>query len=200
MNHSVIEFLRHAVVHHGYWAVAGVLLLENGGLPLPGEFVLLTASFLAYSEHELQLPWIIVVATIVTTVGGSLGFAIGYHGGRPLLERYQSVFRIQAKTVEQGETLFARFGAITVFFARFVFGMRVIASPLAGVLRMPWRKFLVWNFLGATVWVTVVSTAGYLFGRHWRRLEHIIRRIDVLIAIVIVVGLLWWWFRGRRRG
>ena len=147
----------------------GGLFLENAGVPAPGETVLLLASFLAYSEHDLRLGWIIVVATIAATLGDNLGFALGYYGGRPLLERYQSLFRIQ-ETLARGEDLFARYGAVTIFFARFVFGMRIIAGPLAGVLRMPGESS-VFNFLGAGVWVTVISGAGYLFGRHWERLE-----------------------------
>jgi membrane-associated protein len=198
MTHSILDFLRNAVVHYGYWAVGGALLLENAGIPLPGETILLMASFLAYSEHDLRLPWIIAVATVVTTVGGSLGYALGQYGGRPLLERYQRVFRIQQATVVRGEGLFAKYGSVTIFFARFVFGLRLIAGPLAGVLRMPWRKFLVWNFLGAAAWVTVISGAGYLFGQHWGRLERAVQRFDAGVAIVVVLVVAGLWRRKRR--
>jgi membrane-associated protein len=198
MTHSILDFLRNAVVHYGYWAVGGALLLENAGVPLPGETILLMASFLAYSEHDLRLPWIIAVATVVTTVGGSLGYALGQYGGRPLLERYQRVFRIRQATVVRGEGLFAKYGSVTIFFARFVFGLRLIAGPLAGVLRMPWRKFLVWNFLGATAWVTVISGAGYLFGQHWGRLERAVQRFDAGVAIVVVLVVAGLWWRKRR--
>ncbi len=198
MTHSILDLLRNAVVHYGYWAVAAALLLENAGLPVPGETVLLLASFLAYSERDLQLPWVIVVATIAATLGDNLGFALGYYGGRPLMARYQSLFRIQDKTLVRGESLFARFGAATIFFARFVFGMRIIAGPMAGVLRMPWRKFLVYNFLGAAVWVTVISGAGYLFGQHWGRLARDVRRFDVVIAIVALLAMAFLWWRSRR--
>jgi membrane protein DedA with SNARE-associated domain len=197
MNHSISEILRSAVVHYGYWAIAAALLLENTGIPLPGETILLFASFLAYSEHDLQLSWIIVVATLVTTVGGGLGFALGYHGGRPLLARYQRTFRISQATLERGENLFSRFGGVTVFLARFVFGMRLLAGPLAGVLHMPWRKFLLWNFLGAAAWVTVISSAGYLFGRHWGRVEHILKRFDIAAVILALLALAYWWRRRR---
>ncbi len=202
MTHSILEMLRNAVVHYGYWAVGGILLLENLGLPLPGETVLLLASFVAYSEHDLQLRWIILVGTMVATLGGSLGFALGQYGGRPLLTRYQTLFRIQDATLARGEDLFARYGAVTIFFARFVFGMRIIAGPMAGVLRMPWRKFLVFNFLGAGVWVTVVSGAGYLSGRHWVRLERDIKRFDgvVLVVALVVAASLWWRSRRARAG
>jgi membrane protein DedA with SNARE-associated domain len=198
MTHSIFELLRNAVVQYGYWAVAGILLLENAGVPAPGETVLLLASFLAYSEHELQLGWIIVVATIAATVGDNLGFALGYYGGRPLLDRYQALFRIHPKNLARGESLFARFGAATVFFARFVFGMRIIAGPLAGVLRMSWRKFLIFNFLGAAVWVTVISCAGYLFGQHWHVLEEYIKRLDVVVVILVLLGAAWYWWKSRR--
>lgn len=199
MTHSILEFLRHAIVHYGYWAVAAALLLENIGLPLPGETVLLLASFLAFSEHDLHLRWIIVVATMVATAGGSLGFAVGYHGGRPLVERYQSFFRISTETLARGEGLFARYGAGTIVFARFIFGLRVIAGPLAGVLRMPWRKFLIFNAVGAAFWVTVISTAGYLFGEHWQSLERGLQRFDYAIVIAVILAAGFWWCRRHRR-
>src|SRR4051812_46647214 len=126
MTQSILDFLRNAVVHYGYWAVGAALLLENAGIPVPGETILLLASFLAFSQQELKLPWIIVVATVAATLGDNLGFALGYYGGRPLLQRYQNVFRIKDETIARGEGLFAKYGAVTVFFARFVFGMRII--------------------------------------------------------------------------
>jgi membrane protein DedA with SNARE-associated domain len=154
----------------------------------------LLASFLAYSEHSLRLSWIIVVATVAATAGDNLGYILGRRGGRPLLERYQNIFRIRSETLEQGERTFARYGAATVFFARFVFGLRIIAGPMAGVLRMPWRTFVVFNFLGAALWVSVISAAGYLFGRHWERLLRDLERFNIAIVVVAVavVGYLWW--------
>jgi membrane protein DedA with SNARE-associated domain len=198
MTHSVLDILRNALAHYGYWALAAILLLENAGIPLPGETVLLLASFLAYSQHELQLTWIIAVGTLAATLGDNLGFALGHFGGRPVLDRYQSIFRIPQTTLTRGENLFARYGAATIFFARFVFGMRIIAGPLAGVLRMPWRRFLLFNFLGAALWVSVIASVGYLFGRHWERLEHILKRFDILAAILLVLIAFYLWRRNRR--
>jgi membrane-associated protein len=202
MTHHIFDLLRAAVVHYGYWAVAALLLLESAGVPLPGESILLLASFLAYSEHELRLPWVMVVGTLATTAGGELGFALGHHGGRPLIERYRHVFSIGADTVARGDRLFEKYGAATVFLARFIFGMRVLSSLLAGALHMPWRKFVLYNFLGAAVWVTGICAAGYLFGGHWGRLAHDLKRFDLAVAIVIVVAglLLWWRSRSERDG
>src|SRR5208283_2917106 len=164
MSHHLFELLRSALVHYGYWAVAVALLLENAGVPLPGETVLLLASFLAYSERELTLGWIIIIGTAAAAVGDNGGYALGHYGGRPVLERYRSFFRISDAALARGERLFARYGAVTISFARFVFGMRVIAGPLAGVLRMHWKRFAVFNLMGAALWVSAISSAGYFFG------------------------------------
>jgi membrane-associated protein len=148
---------------------------------------------LAYSEHRLDLGWIIIVGTVAAALGDNLGYAIGHHGGRPLLERYRHILRIPQSTLERGEKLFARWGASTIFFARFIFGLRIFAGPLAGVLRMPWRAFALFNFLGAVVWVTAIATAGYLFGKHWDELEHVLVRFNLVVgvAVLILIPVLW---------
>jgi len=199
MTHHIFEMLRAALVHYGYWAVAAALLLENAGVPVPGETVLLLASFLAYSQRELRLPLVIVVGIIAATVGDGLGFALGRFGGRALLERHRRIFRVSESVLARGEQLFERYGAFTVFFARFVFGMRVVAGPMAGALHMPWKKFVAFNFLGAVVWVTTISMAGYLFGRHWERLVEGLKRIDAAVVIVALLLAGWFWWRNRRR-
>lgn len=201
MTQSIFDFLRDAVVHYGYWAVGAALLLENTGIPVPGETILLLASFLAYSQNELRLSWIIAIGVVAATIGDNLGFVAGYYGGRRLLNRYQNIFRIKNAHLLRGEQLFARYGAVTVFFARFVFGMRIIAGPMAGVLRMPWKKFLIFNFLGAALWVSVISTAGYLFGRHWDRLENAIKRLDLMVGVgaAVAIAVLWWWNRRKAK-
>jgi len=127
MGH-VLDSLRTFIADYGYWAVALALLCENAGIPVPGETTLLLASFLAYSEHKLHLGWIIVVGTCAATIGDNIGYAIGHYGGRPLFERYQHISRVSKSTLERGERLFARYGSFTVFFARFVFGLRIFAG------------------------------------------------------------------------
>ena len=200
MPQHLLDLLRAYLAHYGYGAVAAALLLENAGLPVPGETILLLASFMAYSEHRLQLDFIIAVAISAATVGDNLGFAIGFYGGRPLLERYRQLLHLRPLAIEQGERLFQRYGAVTIFFARFIAGLRIIAGPLAGVLRMPWRRFLLFNFLGATVWVTVVASVGYLFGRHWEELSRVFRNANVVTLVLAAILVLFLWWKRRKRG
>jgi membrane protein DedA with SNARE-associated domain len=195
--HSLFDVLASHFRDWGYWTVPVVLLLENAGIPVPGESVLLFASFLAYDEGELHLPYLILLGIAACTLGDNLGYLLGHRGGRRLLERYQHIFRIRTRTIRRGERLFARHGHIAIFFARFIFGMRIIAGPLAGVLRMPWRQFVIFNFLGASVWVTTISLAGYFFGSQWETLVHVMGRVNLIIVIVVLVALVFVWHRYR---
>lgn len=191
MSDTLIDHLRWFFAEFGYWAVVLALLLENAGIPVPGETTLLFASFLAWSEHRLQLPYLILFGIAACTVGDNLGYWIGHRGGRPLLERYRAFFHISLPAIQRGEQLFDRFGAVTVFFARFVFGMRIIAGPLAGVLRMEWRRFLLFNLLGAITWVTTISLLGYYFGRQWDWLVEALGRANAVMGGIAVLAIYW---------
>ena len=193
MGHAIFDFLKTFVADYGYWAVALALLCENAGIPVPGETTLLLASFLAYSEHKLDLGWIIVTGTCAAAIGDNIGYALGHYGGRPLLERYRNFFRISPNTLERGEKSFTRYGPMTVFFARFIFGLRIFAGPLAGVLRMHWRTFALFNFLGAAVWVSAIATVGYFFGKHWDAMEHAMGRFNlaVVVVVLLLIPILW---------
>src|SRR2546422_6593578 len=127
MAQHIVDLLRSLLAHYGYGAVAGALLLENAGLPVPGETVLLLASFLAYSEHRLRLPYIILIGICAATVGDNLGFSIGAYGVRRLVERCRSTLHIRPPTIARGEELFLVFGAATIFVSRFLTCMPVHA-------------------------------------------------------------------------
>jgi membrane-associated protein len=189
----MFDLLRRYFAEHGYWTVAIVLLLENAGIPVPGESTLLFAAFLAFSERHLTLWGIIAVGIVACTLGDNLGYWVGYHGGRPLIEHQRRIFRISENDIHRGERFFERYGAFTIFFARFVFGMRIIAGPLAGVLKMPWRKFVLFNFLGAALWVSVIASLGYFFGSRWDWLTSQLERVQLfLVAVLVVLGIFWW--------
>ena len=191
-----LDVVKAHMAEHGYLTVALALLLENAGVPVPGETILLLASFLAYSQHQLSLPLIILTGVIAATLGDNIGFTIGHFGGRPLLTRYQRFFRISDAVLARGESLMKRNGSPIIFVARFIFGLRVVAGPLAGVLGMHWAQFALYNFLGAALWVTVIASAGYLFGSQWETLLRVMGRANVLVFVVAaVVALIVWWRR-----
>lgn len=196
-----VEVLRNFFEQYGYWTVFFALLLENAGVPVPGETVLLYASFLAFDEQELKLRYIILFGIAAATLGDNIGYWIGRKGGRPLLDRYMHMFRIPASVIQKGEALFAKRGPLAIFFARFVFGMRIVAGPVAGVLKMDWRKFTLFNFLGAALWVTVISFVGYEFGEEWEVLVRVMGRVNLVIGIVAlwVAYMVWRAYRARKK-
>lgn len=195
---DLFNLLRDHFNTHGYWTLGITLLLENAGIPLPGETMLLFASFLAFRHQQLNLWLIVLVGTLACTFGDNLGYWIGNRGGRPLLHRYQRIFWISDEKIARGEKMFAEYGAPTVFFARFVFGMRIIAGPLAGVLAMPWRKFVLFNFLGAATWVAVIACAGYFFGQHWDELLRIVGRLNFVVFLVAAAIAVYVWRKYQR--
>ncbi len=188
--HWIVETARHYLHHYGYWAVLLALLGENAGLPLPGETILILASFAAYRGRHLELPWVILVGICACTMGDNIGYWIGRWGGRPLLEKWKYVFRISDETIKTGEDFLQRRGSAAIFLARFIAGMRIVAGPLAGVLRMEWMRFLAANAAGAVAWVTVIAFAGYFFGSQYEALAGVVKKTElVVLAIVVAVGL-----------
>lgn len=198
MGLHLFGILKDHMADHGYLTVAAALLLENAGLPVPGETILLFASFLAYSEHQLSLPFIILVGVIAATIGDNIGFAVGHYGGRPLLVRYQHLFRISDEVLARGEQLMGKHGPPIIFVARFIFGLRVVAGPLAGVLGMHWAPFALYNFLGAALWVTVIASAGYLLGSQWEKLLWVMGRFNVVVFVLAAAAVAVLWWRRRR--
>lgn len=197
----VIDLLREYLAQYGYITVAVALLLENAGVPVPGETVLLLASFLAFSERRLHLSHIIVVAIVAAVIGDNIGYALGRYSGRPMLERYRRTFFIRDSTIAKAERLFERHGAITVLLARFVAGVRIVAGPLAGALHMNWLKFLLCNCLGAILWVLVISGVGYWFGEYEQQVIRLLHHVNLIIFLGVVAVILFvWWKRSRKSG
>ena len=197
--HWIVETVQHYLVAWGYWAVILGLFVEDAGFPLPGETLLIFASFLAYRNHQLQL-WLIIVSGIAAaTLGDNLGYWIGHKGGRPLLQKWKHLLHVTDDDIAAGEDLLHRRGDVTIFFARFLWGMRMLAGPLAGVLRMEWRRFALFNFLGAAVWVSVIAGAGYLFGSQFSTLEHFFRKADLAIMAGVIAAGIYFWRRYKRK-
>ena len=148
----------------GYPGIAAIIGLESAGIPLPGETTLLAASYLAATGH-LSLPLVIGSAALGAVTGDSLGYAIGRKGGRRFLECRGKWFGVTPEKLAKAEHYFARHGAKTVFFGRFVAFLRILAGPLAGASKMPYRRFLAANVAGAVTWATTMGTLAYFFGK-----------------------------------
>jgi membrane protein DedA with SNARE-associated domain len=160
---AAILNVEHWVQVAGYPLLFLIVMGESSGVPVPGETALITASILA-SRGKLQIELVIVLAAAAAIVGDNIGYVIGRKGGRWLLERPGRLYRQRRQVLETGEPFFERHGPKAVFFGRFILGLRVWASWLAGATRMDWRSFVLWNALGGICWATVVGVLSYYLG------------------------------------
>jgi membrane-associated protein len=194
-----------AILNVEHWVqVAGYPLLflmvmgESSGVPVPGETALITASILA-GRGKLQIELVIVLAAAAAIVGDNIGYLIGRKGGRWLLERPGRFYRQRRQVLETGEPFFERHGPKAVFFGRFILGLRVWASWLAGATRMDWRSFVVWNALGGVCWATVIGLLSYYLGH---AAGDVVKTFGLygLAAALLAIGTAVFAHRRHRRG
>ncbi|MFC5723404.1 DedA family protein [Streptomyces gamaensis] len=149
-----------------YLVVGGVIGLESLGIPLPGEIVLVSSTLMAATQSHIN-PYVLAGCAIAgAIIGDSIGYSIGRKGGKPLLEWLGRKFpkHFGPTHIAKAEQSFEKWGMWAVFVGRFIALLRIFAGPLAGVLKMPYWKFLIANVLGAIVWaggtVAVIYTVG----------------------------------------
>lgn len=161
-----LEHVRHFVVDYGYLAVFLGIFFEDFGLPTPGETMLIAGAILA-SHGSLNIVWLLPVAWAAAVCGDSVGFLIGATGGNKLLTRYGAKIGITEERLRRVEAFFARYGDIVVVFARFFVILRQFNGIVAGALEMPWPRFLLYNAIGAALWVGLWGGATYWLGRRF---------------------------------
>lgn len=184
----------------GYPGIAAIVGLESAGLPLPGETTLIAASYLAATGH-LSLPLVVGSAALGAVVGDSLGYAVGRKGGRRFLERHGKWLGVTPEKLAKADRYFARHGAKTVFFGRFVALLRILAGPLAGASKMPYHRFLAANVAGALTWASSVGTLAFFFGKPVAAFLGLIGVWALVVLAVFVLARLAVrsWMRGRER-
>lgn len=160
------EWLEHIPALSVYLLVALVIGVESLGIPLPGEIVLVSSALLASQQGHIDPVVLGVCATAGAIVGDSIGYAIGRRGGKPLLVWLGGKFpkHFGPGPVATAERSFQRWGMWAVFFGRFVALLRIFAGPLAGVLKMPYWKFLTANVLGGILWAGGTTAVIYSVG------------------------------------
>jgi membrane protein DedA with SNARE-associated domain len=175
---------------YGLWLLFGIILVENVGIPLPGETALVTAALYAGATHRFTVAEVILVAAAAAVLGGMGGFAIGRSLGLRLLVRYGRYIRLSENRLKVGEYLFWKHGGKIVFFGRFVALLRVLASLLAGANRMSWPRFALVNALGGVGWAALFGAGAYFLGDRLQAVEGPIAIGLGAAAAIAVIGAL----------
>lgn len=147
----------------GLPALFALVLGESAGLPLPGETALIASGGLA-ADGQVSLLAVIVVAASAAIIGDMIGYWIGRRGGRKLLLREGRFSGHRRAAVAKADRYFEKYGVVTVFFARFIPGVRVVGALCAGATEMRWRTFAIANALGCITWAATVSSIAYAAG------------------------------------
>lgn len=184
-----LETIQKFAQEYGYWAVLVGILLENLGIPLPGETVTLVGGFLAGSG-KLNY-WLVLSSAILGAVlGGTCGYWIGRYTGWPFLLRLGRFFRISEERIEEIKNQFGQNAAKAVFFGRFVALLRIFSGLLAGIAEMPYGKFFLYNFAGATVWASVMVTLAFFVGRIVS-LEQLVAWVAQFAIVAFLIAAAW---------
>lgn len=196
---GVLHSLEPALDHYGYLAVGGFVLLEDFGVPVPGETILILGAVYA-GTGRLSVVLVALVGFIGAVLGDNIGFAIGQFGGRPLIERYGRYLLITPARLATATGFFERHGAKVVVVARFIEGLRQANGIVAGVSAMHWARFLAFNALGAALWVVLWTSIGYLSGSHIDSIYSAATRYDAYLAIAVAALLVLYLANRLRRG
>src|SRR5215510_12854930 len=186
--------------NYGYLAVGGLILVEDFGVPAPGESILIAASVYA-GTGRLNIVAVGVIAVLAAIAGDNIGYAIGRFGGHALVLRFGKYVFLTRERLDKAEKFFRRYGGEIVVVARFIEGLRQLNGIIAGIAEMPWPRFLAFNTLGAALWVGVWSAVGYLAGDHIGAIYSTATRYSLYLLIALAVLFAAWVVRAvwRRR-
>ena len=195
-----LETIQDFAQQYGYWAVFLGILLENVGIPIPGETVTLVGGFLAGND-QLNYWVVLADATLGATLGGNIGYWIGRYGGWSLLLKAGQLFRVPEAQLLSLRNQFSENATKAVFGGRFIALLRIFASPLAGIAEMPYPKFMFYNTLGAAVWASVMVSLAYVAGQ-FLPLDKVVEWASrfAIVALLLVGGwlLIPFWLESRK--
>lgn len=186
----IIDFLRpYLDAPWGYLVVGAATFLENSvgaGFIVPGETLVIIGGFYA-GNGDLWLPLLIFIVCVSAIAGDNIGYLIGRRYGRGFLERHGRKLFVTPERLEMAERYYEEHGGKTVFLGRFVPVVRSVGFIVAGVAHMDWRRFIVYDIAGATIWGTTHATVGYLLGDNYEAIERYLTPVGIALGVVLLL-------------
>ena len=184
-----LELIQQWTQQYGYWLIFFGIMLENAGIPLPGETITLVGGFLA-GNGELHYSLVLLSAVVGAILGDSAGYWLGRWGGLPALEKIGKLFRMPSNEIAIAREKFRGSADRAVFFGRFIAILRIFAGPMAGLTGMPYPRFLFFNATGALIWGTVTTGVAYFAGT-LIPLETLVSGVVQTSSIILSCVVLW---------
>lgn len=169
----------------GHIGIAVLMMLESMIAPIPSEAVMPFAGWLV-AEGRFSFLGVAVSSTIGSMAGSILSYAMGYYGGKPLVEKFGKYLLLNNSDLEITEKFFARYGSIAIFIGRFIPVVRHLISIPAGAGKMKLAPFCVYTLIGATAWNMFLAWVGFKMKEHWEVIHHYSKPVDIVMVIVIL--------------
>jgi membrane protein DedA with SNARE-associated domain len=185
---TIFQTLSKFFAQYGYWVIFFGVMLENGGIPVPGETVLLFAGFLAH-EGKMNLERSILTGIAGASLGDTMGYCLGHYGGKAFVHWLRRRLGFFARHFDRAQKYYLKHGQWAVFVARFITGLRMFSGLFAGSFKMPYLRFFAFDFSGAVIWSTAICCVGYFFGSNWQRLVHLVKEFDWIVLSVLALGI-----------
>lgn len=189
----------------GYFGVAFLIMIENLFPPIPSEVILTFGGFMT-TTTELNIPLMIVAATIGAVVGAAILYGLGtlldVERLDKIVDKYGNILRITHADIHKADSWFDRYGFWTVFFCRFVPLIRSLISLPAGMANMNFGLFLLFTTVGTVIWNTVLIYLGAAVGSQWETIVHymdIYSNIAYVIIAIIGIAVIIWYIRKRKQ-
>ena len=201
---ALSAFIISVISAGGYLGIAVLMAIESACIPLPSEIIMPFSGYLVYMGR-FKLLWVATVGALGCNLGSAIAYAVGYYGGRPLVEKYGSYILLSRHELDWADRFFARYGNITVFVSRLLPVIRTFIALPAGVARMNQPKFHFYTFIGSWPWCLGLAFVGMKLGQRWDtdpRLRIWFHRFDAVILAVILIGVVvfvWTRWQGRIR-
>lgn len=190
IEQTILSALQVIFDQFGWYGVFGLMIFENATGISPSEIILAFAGWMLIERHGIA-PSFIPVAGFYAGLGSAIGASITYwiarRGGRPLVDRFAKLFRIDLKYIERIENQCIKWGTGIVFVGRMLPGVRTLISIPAGLVRIPFPKFFLASFAGAYIWCTILIGAGYMLGHEWHLISQYIK---THLPLVFAIGFL----------
>jgi membrane protein DedA with SNARE-associated domain len=192
---SISEVLRDL----GYAGLALLMFAETIFPPIPSEAVLPLAGYLV-EQGEFSYVTVLITATAGSVFGSVLLYEAARHGGRPFVNRFMRIGRLDPAKMAEAEQWFAKRGPLVVLLGRFVPGVRSLVALPAGLLRMPRWEYLLFTVIGSSIWNAVLVGAGWALGTQWEHVSDVIGPLSTPLLILAVVAVATWMtYRALRR-
>lgn len=181
----------------GYAGVVFLMAIESAGIPAPSEVIMPFSGFLV-GQGKFNLLLVALAGTLGNLIGSLVAYAIGYWGGRPLIERYGRYILLRHHELDLADRFFAKYGKLAVFVGRLLPVVRTYISFPAGIAKMDIKQFSLYTVLGAFPWSIGLAYIGLRLGAHWETIKHYARGLDVAVVVAIVILVAWWIWQKRR--